>query len=75
MKEWFIGRLPLVDGQLAYTTQGHLPRGGTTQSRLAPPLTIDSPFNSPQTYPQTNLTWEILQLRHSFPKGPLVVSN
>lgn len=57
MKEsLFIGWLPLVDAQPYYTTQGHLPRGATTQSRLGPLLTINNLNNAPQTYPRANLT-------------------
>lgn len=54
------GLFPMA--HLAYTTQDHLPKGGTTHSKLGPPTSIINQGNAPCAYPQANLNGSIFSI-------------
>lgn len=54
---------------LLYTTQGHLPRGGTTDSGLDPP-TLTTKRTSTQTHSQASLMGARHQLAFPLPDDP-----
>jgi hypothetical protein len=53
----------------SYSTQDHLPSGGTTHNELGPPTSVISQENLPQTCSQAELVESALQMSFTLPKG------
>lgn len=60
---------------LFHSTEDYQPRGGTSHSESAPPMSIANQENTPQAYAQANLVGPGSQLRFLLPKWLWLVSS
>lgn len=71
MEEWcflvYSFWLKLMLSQFSYANQDHLPRGGTTHSKLCPHASVRHQENTPQMCPEANLWWQFHNWGSLFP--------